>query len=298
MYAATSERILLIGENHLCISLENVLVSNLRESDILKIIDWEEWRSLINKVDDDSIVSLGKFDKIVICNLPSEANSVDRCEDINNLMSPKSSESIKINLIYTLVDKLGDLSPQIMFGLLMNGEGAGSVDSLDESLISGLIPSLQQEYPKIEFVTVTIRDKNIFGKSIMNELKIWDGELEVAYKTEERLVKRYNVISSIRKITENTDLVLRRGVYIITGGLGGLGLATARLLTEMGEASDIILVSRSGKIPYEGQGLESTLAWLQNESGVNIIILIEIVIKINKRYSELSNLYISNDYFP
>jgi len=62
------------------------------------------------------------------------------------------------------------------------------------------------------------------------------------------------------------------GAYVITGGLGGLGLVTAKTLVDIG-ASNIVLVSRSGRVAYEGQGLEKDLAWLQTESGANVQIV-------------------------
>jgi NADP-dependent 3-hydroxy acid dehydrogenase YdfG/acyl carrier protein len=62
------------------------------------------------------------------------------------------------------------------------------------------------------------------------------------------------------------------GAYIVTGGLGGLGLQSAMLLAKQG-AQHIFLVSRSGRIAYEGQGLEEDLRWLQSESGAQVHIV-------------------------
>ena len=52
------------------------------------------------------------------------------------------------------------------------------------------------------------------------------------------------------------------GTYLVTGGLGGLGLLTAQTLVDMG-ARSIALVSRSGKVP-QGQGLEDYLERLES----------------------------------
>jgi acyl carrier protein/NADP-dependent 3-hydroxy acid dehydrogenase YdfG len=49
-------------------------------------------------------------------------------------------------------------------------------------------------------------------------------------------------------------------------------LQTAKVLAKQG-AKHIFLVSRSGKVAYEGQGLEDDLAWLQMESGANVHIV-------------------------
>ena len=53
------------------------------------------------------------------------------------------------------------------------------------------------------------------------------------------------------------------GTAIITGGLGGLGLVTAELLSDLG-AKHVVLVSRSGKAKnYSGQQLEEKLKHLR-----------------------------------
>ena len=57
---------------------------------------------------------------------------------------------------------------------------------------------------------------------------------------------------------------------LITGGLGGLGIVTAEALVELG-ATSIVLASRSGKIKYDGQGLQERLDALR-ASGATIVI--------------------------
>ena len=49
-----------------------------------------------------------------------------------------------------------------------------------------------------------------------------------------------------------------RGAYMITGGLGGLGLCAASLLVDSG-AARVVLGSRSGRVARGGQGLEAQL---------------------------------------
>jgi NADPH:quinone reductase-like Zn-dependent oxidoreductase/3-oxoacyl-(acyl-carrier-protein) synthase/acyl carrier protein len=57
-------------------------------------------------------------------------------------------------------------------------------------------------------------------------------------------------------------LLVKDGNVIITGGMGGLGLLAAKVLSQLG-AANIFLVSRSGKIAHNGQGLEDDLEWLK-----------------------------------
>ena len=59
------------------------------------------------------------------------------------------------------------------------------------------------------------------------------------------------------------------GTFIITGGLGGLGLLTAKVLVSLG-VQNIVLLSRSGNVSRAGQGLEDMLSWLQHDSGAHV----------------------------
>jgi acyl transferase domain-containing protein/NADPH:quinone reductase-like Zn-dependent oxidoreductase/acyl carrier protein len=70
----------------------------------------------------------------------------------------------------------------------------------------------------------------------------------------------------------NNAVAVQGGAFVVTGGLGGLGLQTAKVLAQEG-ANHIFLVSRSGKVSHEGQGLEEDLRWLQEESGAQVYIL-------------------------
>eukprot|EP00397_Hematodinium_sp_SG-2012_P000375 GEMP01000375.1.p1 GENE.GEMP01000375.1~~GEMP01000375.1.p1 ORF type:complete len:1958 (+),score=269.15 GEMP01000375.1:727-5874(+) len=60
----------------------------------------------------------------------------------------------------------------------------------------------------------------------------------------------------IRALTHGTS------TYLISGGLGGLGLLTARVLIELG-ARHLVLLSRSGEV---ARGSEADWAWLSNSS--------------------------------
>ena len=57
--------------------------------------------------------------------------------------------------------------------------------------------------------------------------------------------------------------------YLITGGLGGLGLSAGALLQEAGCA--VVLTSRSGRVPRDGQGLQQLLASLMAERATSLV---------------------------
>ena len=58
-----------------------------------------------------------------------------------------------------------------------------------------------------------------------------------------------------------------RGLYVIMGGLGGLGMRSAALLVE-GGASAVVLASRGGRVARDGQGLKAQLRSMSTEATV------------------------------
>jgi acyl carrier protein/NADP-dependent 3-hydroxy acid dehydrogenase YdfG len=83
-----------------------------------------------------------------------------------------------------------------------------------------------------------------------------DGEALVL----QRFVRRYEKVPARAASTAVASAVTNAadGVYVITGGLGGLGILTAQCLLQRG-VRKIVLLCRSGKVAYQGQGLEKQL---------------------------------------
>jgi phthiocerol/phenolphthiocerol synthesis type-I polyketide synthase E len=78
---------------------------------------------------------------------------------------------------------------------------------------------------------------------LISEIKSGSEEQEVAYRGRWRYVRRYEPVSLDKR---GIDAVLRKGgVYLITGGTGGIGLEVAEYLCREREAK-VVLVSRGG----------------------------------------------------
>ena len=87
-------------------------------------------------------------------------------------------------------------------------------------------------------------------------------ESEVVWRGDEYLGAR---LRSCKALSERSRALVR-GIYAITGGLGGLGLRAAVLLAESG-ASAVLLASRSGCVARNGQGLEARLQLVSAVAG-------------------------------
>jgi NADP-dependent 3-hydroxy acid dehydrogenase YdfG/acyl carrier protein len=98
------------------------------------------------------------------------------------------------------------------------------------------------EHPEIwgGLIDLGVGDKEVSG--LVEEIWESDGEDEVALRGKDRYVARL-VRKQIRKQVQ-TRLVQGDGAYLITGGLGALGLRLGQWLVEKG-ARELILVGRS-----------------------------------------------------
>ena len=135
---------------------------------------------------------------------------------------------------------------------------------------------MRQEYPSLEITCVEI-DAQLEAAQrasmLLSEL-MWpeSGTREILHHNGSRHTRQIvpqsvSPFAHLGLALETTRLP--EGCYIITGGLGGLGLVTAQVLVEMG-ASSLLLVSRSGQVQRTDQGLNAHLSALQERVDVRV----------------------------
>jgi hypothetical protein len=136
--------------------------------------------------------------------------------------------------------------------------------------ISGCVLSAQLEYPSVRMKVINFVgfDSELL-KAVEFEITSVGDDMEVLYVNGERRVRKYSALPILD--SDISPLVFGFGSYVVTGGLGGLGLLSAKILSQLG-AKRIVLVSRSGKVSYADQGLEDDVRWLQEESGSEVLI--------------------------
>ncbi|MDF0531690.1 type I polyketide synthase [Tsukamurella sp. 8F] len=84
------------------------------------------------------------------------------------------------------------------------------------------------------------------GRALLEEVIHSDGEDQIAFRQDERYILRLSEVSGLKRPFPAS--MRENGTYLVTGGLGALGLLVARFLVENG-ARDIALTSRSGLPP-------------------------------------------------
>ncbi|MDR3491852.1 MAG: SDR family NAD(P)-dependent oxidoreductase [Gammaproteobacteria bacterium] len=108
-------------------------------------------------------------------------------------------------------------------------------DSAYIEALSGFSKSLHLENPYLTLRVIKISDRETLFKELNTD------DISLRYENGKRLVKRYELIQNDK---ETIPSLRQSGVYLITGGLGGLGLIFANYLVEKYQAK-VILVGRS-----------------------------------------------------
>jgi phthiocerol/phenolphthiocerol synthesis type-I polyketide synthase E len=140
--------------------------------------------------------------------------------------------------------------------------GMQEVDSNDvtapeQAMALGACKVISQECERVKCRSIDVgearggRPEARMVEQLINEIKSWDEEQEVAYRGRRRYVRRYEAMSPDKRSAESG--LRKGGVYVITGGTGGIGMEVAEYLCkEWG--GKVALLSRSG---IEGIGEES-----------------------------------------
>lgn len=155
----------------------------------------------------------------------------------NNLIEDNLKESIykMFALMQMLIHKRLQKPLQIICVNVSDHSNAIFIEAL-----SGFAKAVKMENPNITLRIITIDDDKNLQAIIAKELETH--ELVIRYDNGNRLVKHY--IENVPQKNALTTPLKKNGVYLITGGAGGLGLIFARYLVTHYQAQ-LILTGRS-----------------------------------------------------
>jgi hypothetical protein len=136
----------------------------------------------------------------------------------------------------------------------VNGE---SLPYPEKATLLGPCQVIPREYPNItcQIIDLSMLETKKLNPArvgqlvaaLMTEIGTAPTELVVAYRAGKRWVRRFE---PARVIQPAKNRVRERGVYLITGGLGGIGLVMANYLAQTAKAR-LVLISRAGLPPRE-----------------------------------------------
>ena len=130
-----------------------------------------------------------------------------------------------------------------------------------EQAISGLFKTVKVEKPAVNGKVVHIEgglSDDALTSILAAELRTADAETDIVYRDQQRYVRTFGNAAS-RSFGVSDDLLRRNGGYLITGGLGAIGLLVARHLAENYRAN-VYLTGRSPLTPEKQRMLEQVPA--------------------------------------
>lgn len=133
--------------------------------------------------------------------------------------------------------------------LILVSKFAGNVTGHEEKIqphnaaFLGLGKVIEKEYPQIRCKCIDI-DGEMITEDIINEIVSEDAVQNVSYRRGIRYIEEFGRMDLQQQATANIE-IQSKGVYVITGGTGGIGLEFAQYLAARNK-TNICLISRSG----------------------------------------------------
>ena len=202
-------------------------------------------------------------------------------------VAPKSKDKLEIEWVeksqnlgfYSLLflaKALGrqQINRKLLLGVVTNNMqkiGDEALLNPEQATVTGPILTIGQEYPNIicRSIDVVLPDsgtleEEMLIEQITSELAIEQSEKMVAYRMSDRWLQTFDPFRL--EAGEKTNLRLKpQGVYLITGGIGGIGMILAEHFAKTVQAK-LILIGRS-KFPPREEWSE----WLASHNAQDII---------------------------
>ncbi|MGM9979487.1 MAG: amino acid adenylation domain-containing protein [Clostridium sp.] len=168
--------------------------------------------------------------------------------DVNNIEELKNRINYGLFSLLHLVKALLKVEITNKIQLVIVGRYAYSVSgseiciSPEIAAMFGLAKVITLEYSNINTKCIDI-DVTTSAQEIIDEINYGNNNYRVAYRKGKRYTEEYGYINDT--VEEDKISIKNKGVYVITGGTGGIGLEIASNIASK-EKVNIILISRSG----------------------------------------------------
>ncbi|MDC0708550.1 SDR family NAD(P)-dependent oxidoreductase [Stigmatella sp. ncwal1] len=222
------------GEGFRCISPESYQIDPARE---------EDYRQLLEALRERGLRPSALFH---LWNRAARPLAFDGAVDASSLASDlKEQFRLGLQSLFLLVRTLPTLRLKERLPIIYAFHGEG--DQPQHSAVAGLARSAVLENPKAQVRTVQLTERSAGASTdwniLLREAQASDA-VEVRWTASGRQARRFSEIPLPSSEERSPGLLRNQGVYLITGGAGGLGLVFARYLARQCQAR-IALVGRS-----------------------------------------------------
>lgn len=175
----------------------------------------------------------------------------EKYQEINSIDSLEKAQAQGIYSLLFLVQALAkvqgtDNSIQLLF-ISSHLQSICSDDPIayEKSTVLGLLKTIPQELPQINcrHIDLPFAEVEKNGVLIFQEMQISSKEREVAYRNGQRLISRLEQVDFTSQ-PQSSITFKQGGTYLITGGLGGIGIEISRYLLKHYQAK-LLLVGRT-----------------------------------------------------
>lgn len=190
--------------------------------------------------------------KNLISALQANGSIIDEIVHLWNLSLSAQETFFSLTMLSSAIDEAGINSPIQLTVVTNSIEDITGTESLNSqnALVYGACRVLAQELKQFTCRTVDISDwekqSPLYAHMILAEQSADKTDYAIAYRNSKRWVKNFEPIPNS---TTNATLLKKNGTYLITGGLGRIGLVFAAFLAQNYKAN-LILVNRS-TVPQE-----------------------------------------------
>ncbi len=180
-------------------------------------------------------------------------------QEIDSVGDLETAQSRGFYSLFYIIKALEQINLKNQIQLLIISDYARAVTGSEETIkpenicALGLGKVINQESFQITCKSIDL-DKHTDLQVIVSEMITITKDTQIAYRNGQRFVEELKSISG--KLEHRNKLVLKEtGVYVITGGLGGIGLEIGKLLVSLGSKQgkkvNLALISRRPLPPRE-----------------------------------------------
>ncbi|MGB7605371.1 MAG: SDR family NAD(P)-dependent oxidoreductase, partial [Lutisporaceae bacterium] len=215
--------------------ISSEIVKSLEENNLKVYLAEEGYIELLSKLDTE----------------PSYIIHLLTADDTENPASTQELNDAMQLGVYSLYNLVRALVSQKLVNtkLILISKFANNVTGDEEKIqphnaaFLGLGKVIEKEYPGIMCKCIDI-DNEMTTEDIVTEIESDDASQYVSYRKSTRYIEEFRKMDLQKQAVANTE-IHSEGVYVITGGTGGIGLEFAQYLATRNK-TNICLISRSG----------------------------------------------------